>query len=176
MHRRLGSIWLGLMVTTAIASFWIRGESGAFSGIHLFSIGTLIAVPMAIWRVRVRDIRAHQQIMVSLYVGLIVAGAFALDPNRVEGNLCGGFYRTAERRRNANPPLGSRIRPTSAFGDLTDSATIRHWRQLTARTLRSPDKKLPQSMRREGRRQKSSRNTAGRTFARAPVRAADDPT
>ncbi len=87
MHRRLGSIWLGLMVTTAIASFWIRGESGAFSGIHLFSIGTLIAVPMAIWRVRVRDIRAHQQIMVSLYVGLIVAGAFALDPNRVGGQF-----------------------------------------------------------------------------------------
>lgn len=87
MHRRLGSIWMGMMVTTAIASFWIRGESGAFSGIHLFSIGTLIAVPMAIWRARVRDIRAHQQIMTSLYIGLIVAGAFALEPDRVAGQF-----------------------------------------------------------------------------------------
>lgn len=87
MHRRLGFIWMGMMVTTAIASFWIRSESGTFSGIHLFSIGTLIAVPMAIWRAGLRDIRAHQQIMVSLYIGLIVAGAFALEPNRVAGRF-----------------------------------------------------------------------------------------
>ena len=86
-HRRLGSVWMALMVTTALASFWIRGESGAFSGIHLFSIGTLIAVPMAIWRARTRDIRAHRQIMVSLYIGLLVAGAFALEPNRIAGNF-----------------------------------------------------------------------------------------
>lgn len=87
VHRRLGFIWMGMMMSTAIASFWIREESGAFGGIHLFSIGTLIAVPMAIWRARVRDIRGHQQIMVSLYVGLIVAGAFALEPSRVGGQF-----------------------------------------------------------------------------------------
>lgn len=87
IHRRLGFIWMGMMVATAIVSFWIRSESGAFSGIHLFSIGTLIAVPMAIWRARVRDIRAHRQIMISLYVGLIVAGAFALEPDRVAGRF-----------------------------------------------------------------------------------------
>lgn len=86
-HRLLGSTWMALMVTTAVASFWIRGESGAFSGIHLFAVGVLIAVPMAIWRARARDIRAHRQIMVSLYVGLIVAGAFALEPSRVAGQF-----------------------------------------------------------------------------------------
>jgi uncharacterized membrane protein len=80
-----------MMVTTAIASFWIRGESGAFSGIHLFSVGTLVAVPMAIWRARVRDIRAHQQIVTSLYIGLLVAGAFALEPNRLAGHFVWGF-------------------------------------------------------------------------------------
>jgi uncharacterized membrane protein len=74
-------------VTTAVASFWIRGESGAFSGIHLFSIGTLIAVPMAIWRARVRDVGAHQKIVTSLYIGLLVAGAFALEPNRLAGHF-----------------------------------------------------------------------------------------
>jgi uncharacterized membrane protein len=87
MHRRLGAVWMGLMVTTAVASFWIRGESGAFSGIHLFSVGTLIAVPMAIWRIRVKDVPAHRQIMVSLYIGLVVAGLFALDPDRVGGEF-----------------------------------------------------------------------------------------
>lgn len=87
IHRRLGAFWMGLMVTTSLASFWIRGESGAFSGIHLFSIGTMIAIPIAIWRARVRDIRAHRQIMASLYVGLLVAGAFALAPSRVAGRF-----------------------------------------------------------------------------------------
>jgi uncharacterized membrane protein len=87
MHRRLGTIWMGMMVTTAVASFWIRGESGAFSGIHLFSVGTLIAVPMAIWRARVRDIGTHQQIVTSLYIGLLVAGAFALKPSRLAGHF-----------------------------------------------------------------------------------------
>jgi uncharacterized membrane protein len=86
-HRLLGRSWMAMMVITAVASFWIRGESGAFSGIHLFSVGALIAVPMAIWRARARDIRAHRQITVSLYIGLLVAGAFALDPNRVAGQF-----------------------------------------------------------------------------------------
>jgi uncharacterized membrane protein len=93
MHRRLGAVWIGMMVTTAVASFWIRGEGGGMSGIHLFSIGTLIAAPMAIWRARVRDIRAHQQIMASLYIGLIVAGVFALDPNRIAGQFVWGLLR-----------------------------------------------------------------------------------
>jgi uncharacterized membrane protein len=89
-HRMLGSVWMVLMVATATASFWIRGESGAFSGIHLFSVGTLIAVPMAVWRARARDIRAHRQIMISLYVGLIVAGLFALAPDRIAGRFVWG--------------------------------------------------------------------------------------
>lgn len=97
IHRRLGMIWMGMMVTTSLASFWIRGDSGAFSGIHLFSVGTLIAVPMAIWRARVGDIRAHRQIMVSLYVGLIVAGIFALSPNRVGGQFLWSILPFAEQ-------------------------------------------------------------------------------
>jgi uncharacterized membrane protein len=87
VHRRLGAFWMAMMVTTAIVSFWIRGDSGAFSGIHLFSVGTLVAVPMALWRARARDIRAHRQIMVSLYIGLLVAGAFALEPDRAAGQF-----------------------------------------------------------------------------------------
>ena len=87
IHRAMGAVWIGMMVTTAIASFWIRGEGGGFSGIHLFSIGTLVAAPMAVWRARVRDIHAHRQIMISLYIGLIVAGAFALQPDRIAGQF-----------------------------------------------------------------------------------------
>jgi uncharacterized membrane protein len=86
-HRMLGAIWMAMMVATSLASFWIRDESGSLSGIHLFSVGTLVAIPMAIWRARARDIAAHRQIMIGLYVGLVVAGIFALDPQRVAGRF-----------------------------------------------------------------------------------------
>jgi uncharacterized membrane protein len=91
MHRRLGFIWMSMMVITAVASFWIRPGSGAFSGIHLFSVGTLMAVPIAIWRARAGDIQAHRQIATSLYIGLIVAGVFAVDPDRVAGRFLWQF-------------------------------------------------------------------------------------
>lgn len=86
-HRLLGRVWMATMIVTAITSFWIRGPSGGLSGIHLFSIGTLIAIPVALWRIRQRDVQAHQQIMVSLYIGLIVAGTFALAPDRMAGRF-----------------------------------------------------------------------------------------
>ena len=90
VHRSLGAVWMAMMVTTSIVSFWIRDESGSLSGIHLFSIGTLVAVPMSLWRIRMGDVRAHRQIMVSLYIGLVVAGLFALDPSRVAGRFLFG--------------------------------------------------------------------------------------
>ena len=90
VHRVLGAIWMGLMATTAIASFWIRGPGGGLSGIHIFSIGALLAIPVAIWRIRMRDVRSHRQILTSLYIGIIVAGAFALAPDRSLGNLLFG--------------------------------------------------------------------------------------
>lgn len=92
MHRSLGRMWMAMMVLTAIASFWIRGPSGGFSGIHLFSVGTLIAVPVALWRIRAGDVKAHSQIMTSLYIGLIVAGAFALDPDRIAGSFVARLF------------------------------------------------------------------------------------
>lgn len=90
-HRQLGMVWMAMMVTTSLASFWIRGENGAFSGIHLFSVGTLIAVPIAIWRARAR-IRAHRMIMISLYIGLVIAGVFALEPSRAAGAFVWGLF------------------------------------------------------------------------------------
>jgi uncharacterized membrane protein len=90
-HRLLGGIWMALMLATAIVSFWIRGPTGSLSGIHLFSIATLVAVPTAWWRIRAGDVRAHRQIMVSLYIGLLVAGVFALAPDRVAGRWLWGL-------------------------------------------------------------------------------------
>ena len=86
-HRLLGGAWMGMMMATSVASFWIRGPSGGFSGIHLFSVGTLIAVPVSLWRIRAGDVGAHRRILTSLYIGLLVAGAFALAPDRAAGRF-----------------------------------------------------------------------------------------
>ncbi len=84
-HRAWGRVWMSLMATTALVSFWIRAPHGELRAIHIFSVGTLIAIPVALWRIKERDVEGHRLILVSLYIGLIVAGAFALAPDRELG-------------------------------------------------------------------------------------------
>lgn len=80
LHRLLGRVWAGMMVTTAVSSFWLGGE---FSFIHIFSVMTLISVPLAIFWIRRGDVERHQRTMTYLYVGLVVAGAFSFAPGRL---------------------------------------------------------------------------------------------
>jgi uncharacterized membrane protein len=81
MHRLLGRIWAGLMVTTAISSFWL-GENG-LSFIHLFSVMTLVSVPLAIFWIRRGNVERHRRTMTNVYIGLVVAGIFSFVPGRL---------------------------------------------------------------------------------------------
>lgn len=83
LHRLLGRIWAGLMVTTSVSSFWL-GEGLSF--IHLFSVMTLISVPLAIFWIRRGDVERHQRTMTYVYVGLVVAGLFSFVPGRLFGS------------------------------------------------------------------------------------------
>ena len=87
LHKLLGRLWVAMMAITAMASFWIRGPSGALGGIHILSALTLVALPVAVWRIRSGDVERHRQIMISLYIGLLIAGAFALAPDRLAGSF-----------------------------------------------------------------------------------------
>jgi uncharacterized membrane protein len=87
LHRLLGRIWAGLMVTTAISSFWL-GDHG-ISFIHIFSVVTLISVPLAIFWARRGDIERHRRTMRNVYIGLVVAGLFSFAPGRL---LAGWLY------------------------------------------------------------------------------------
>lgn len=89
-HRRLGRIWAALMLVVAISSYWLRTLSGGFSFIHLLSVLTLIAIPLAVFNVRRGNIKAHVAGMRGLYIGLVVAGLFALMPGRTIGHLIFG--------------------------------------------------------------------------------------
>ena len=94
-HKLLGRIWVGLMLVTAIASAFIRapgaGVAGTgFSFIHIFTVWTLISVPMGLYFIRRGNQKAHRDTMTGLYAGLCIAGAFTLIPGRLLGNMVFG--------------------------------------------------------------------------------------
>jgi uncharacterized membrane protein len=79
-----------MMMTTAIASLWLQSLSGGFSFIHLFSVLTLVSIPLAIWHARRGNIRAHMNAMRGVYLGLISAGLLSAAPGRYLGSFIFG--------------------------------------------------------------------------------------
>ena len=82
VHRLLGRVWGGMMVTTAVSSFWLQ-ESGSLSFIHVFSVITLVSIPLGVFWIRRGDVERHRRTMTSTYIGLVVAGLFAFVPGRL---------------------------------------------------------------------------------------------
>ena len=82
LHRLLGKIWCALMLATAVSTFWF-----SLSFIHLFTLLVLVSLPLGIWRARVGDIAGHRRSMEGVYIGLVIAGAFAFIPGRFLGSL-----------------------------------------------------------------------------------------
>lgn len=95
MHRLLGRIWAVLMLTTAIASAFIHSPGAGIAGsgysvLHIFTIWTLVNVPLAVWFARQGKIERHRSSMMGIYVGLCIAGAFSFIPGRIVGNFVFG--------------------------------------------------------------------------------------
>jgi uncharacterized membrane protein len=86
-HRLLGRTWVALMLVTALSTWWIRGN-GSFSWIHGLSVLTLVLLGVGVYYAMQSRIAAHQRTMKGLYAGaLVVAGAFALLPQRLLGQM-----------------------------------------------------------------------------------------
>jgi len=82
-HRVFGWIWAAAMLSTAIATFFIRDmRDGQFSPIHLFSLMALIGLPLALWLAR-KKVMSHARAMIGLYIGLVIAGVTAIAPGRL---------------------------------------------------------------------------------------------
>ncbi|MEL6237958.1 MAG: DUF2306 domain-containing protein [Pseudomonadota bacterium] len=95
-HKLLGRVWAALMVVTAISSAFIYTPGAGIAGtgysfIHIFTIWTLINVPLGIWAVRTKRIRMHRGMMSGLYIGLLIAGGFTFIPGRLLGQLVFGW-------------------------------------------------------------------------------------
>ncbi len=85
-HRTLGWIWVVLMLTVAVSSFWIHDIRmfGPFSAIHLLSILTLVMLPLAVLAARRHRVVAHRKGMISIFLGaLVIAGLFTFMPGRI---------------------------------------------------------------------------------------------
>jgi len=85
-HRTIGWIWVLLMASVAVSSFWIHQIRlvGLWSPIHLLSIFTLVMLPLAVWRAHRHRVADHRRIMTLTFLGaLVVAGLFTLLPGRI---------------------------------------------------------------------------------------------
>jgi uncharacterized membrane protein len=86
-HRVTGWVWVALMFALAVSSLWIPGFL-RFTWIHLFTLLTLVTLPLALYRIRHGNVAGHARAMRSLYAGgLVIAGIFTLSPGRLLGDL-----------------------------------------------------------------------------------------
>jgi len=75
-----------VVILAAGMSFFINTINSwrVWSPIHLLSIFTRVTVPLAVWRVHLRDVARRRKGMIPIYVlALIVTGPFMLYPRRV---------------------------------------------------------------------------------------------
>jgi uncharacterized membrane protein len=85
-HKSVGWAWVCLMLAAALTSLFIQARD-RFSVIHVFSVVVLVMVPLAVLHIRRKRVRAHRYTMISVFAGLIIAGAFTLLPYRMLGEL-----------------------------------------------------------------------------------------
>lgn len=84
-HRVLGWAWAIFMLVGAVSSLFIMEVSpGSFSFIHLFSLATLISVPLGVYAARRHNVNAHRGAMTGVFIGgLLVAGTLSFLPGRL---------------------------------------------------------------------------------------------
>ena len=85
LHRWAGRVWVVAMLVVAVGSFWIRRD-GAFSWIHGLSVFTIAALSVAVWAIRTGHVITHRSAMLGTFSGLVIAGLFALSPDRLLGS------------------------------------------------------------------------------------------
>lgn len=92
LHRRLGNVWVGAMLATALVSLAIRQVNhGGFSIIHLLSLWVLIQVPILWWAARTHRIATHRRGVRGMVTGaLLIAGFFTFPFDRMLGQFLFG--------------------------------------------------------------------------------------
>jgi uncharacterized membrane protein len=86
-HRRLGWVWAGTMLLTAIDSFFVHvSNPTGFSVIHILSVFTLVQVPIIVQSARTHNVVRHRRSVRGMVIGaLLIAGFFTFPFNRLLG-------------------------------------------------------------------------------------------
>jgi len=97
LHRALGYAWVTLMVLAAVSSLWIRDfklpNLAGYTPVHLLVPATFGGLALAFWRLARRNVPGHRRAMQLTYLaGCLVAGSFALLPDRYLGQLVWGQW------------------------------------------------------------------------------------
>lgn len=89
LHRAAGYAWFTLMLATALSSVFILDRRlpnlGGYTAIHLLTLGALVGLALGVACIVQGNVRGHRRAMAATYVGLVVAGLFALAPHRLVG-------------------------------------------------------------------------------------------
>jgi len=85
-HRRLGTVWIGLVAAVALSSFAIPAHDGwlGFSWIHGLSVLTLVGLVRVVTAARAGNIARHRALVAWLFAGgVVLGGGLALGPDRL---------------------------------------------------------------------------------------------
>ena len=84
-HKKLGWIWVGLMVGVGITACLLPArEAQVLHLTKLLVIWLIVGLPLSIWAVKNGRILLHRAFMIGLYIGgLAIAAAFTLTPGRL---------------------------------------------------------------------------------------------
>ena len=93
LHKKLGKLYMLLMLSTALIVLFISAVVGPtllnhFGFIHLFILLVIYSVITAYRAIKVGNVTRHKSTMIGLYVGgLLITGSLALMPGRMLGDL-----------------------------------------------------------------------------------------
>jgi uncharacterized membrane protein len=90
-HRGTGYAWVCLMAGAALSSAFIRDfrlpNLAGYTAIHTLTVATFVGIGFGIWHIGRRNVRRHQRVMQLTYGAAVLAGLFALLPQRYLGSL-----------------------------------------------------------------------------------------
>lgn len=91
LHRGAGYAWVSLMAGAALTSAFIRDYQlpnvMGYTAIHSLTVATFVGVGLGLWHIARRNVQRHRRAMQLTNAAALLAGMFALLPERFLGSL-----------------------------------------------------------------------------------------
>lgn len=77
LHKRIGLVWVMLMLITSFSSFFIQ-SLGGYSWIHILSVVSIVNVVLGFIGIKLGKLKMHIGCITGAFFGLLFAGIFAV--------------------------------------------------------------------------------------------------